>query len=117
MKAAELVMRCFEARTATHIAHLRTKSYAAHKALEEFYTEVVDAADTFAECYQGLFGVITQYPEVKCVHGEVLPIKELREWLAENRTATARGHRELENLIDEITALCDRAIYKLVNLK
>ncbi len=44
------------------------------------------------------------------------PIKELREWLVENRAAVARGQRELENLVDEITTVCDRAIYKIVNL-
>lgn len=117
MKPAELVMRCFEARTAAHIAHLRTKSYAAHKALEEFYEGIVDVADAYAECYQGLYGVITSYPEVECAHGELTPIKELREWLSSSRTELSRGQTELGNLVDEITALCDRTIYKLVNLK
>jgi Family of unknown function (DUF5856) len=114
--AAELVARCFAARTAAHYAHLKTKKYACHVALGEFYDGVIDAADAFIECYQGVFGVITSYPDVPLPAGELGPIKELREWLVENRAKVARGQRELENLVDEITAVCDRAIYKIVNL-
>lgn len=114
--AAELIARCFDARTAAHIAHLKAKKYACHVALNEFYDGVIDAVDEFAECYQGVFGVIPSYPTVPATAGELTPIKELREWLVENRADAARGQRELENLIDEITAVCDRAIYKIVNL-
>jgi hypothetical protein len=114
--AAEVIVRCFEARTCAHLAHLKTKSYSAHVALQEFYEAVLDKADAFAECYQGVFGRITDYPTYACSSGEITPIKELREWLAENRSNAARGQRELENLLDEITAICDRALYKLANL-
>jgi hypothetical protein len=117
MKPAELIMRCFEARTAAHIAHLQTKSYAAHKALEGFYDGIIGLTDAYAEAYQGVYGVIASYPEVKCPKGELTPVKELREWLATNRADLARGQSELGNLVDEITALCDSTIYKLVNLK
>jgi hypothetical protein len=114
--AAELVARCFAARTAAHFAHLKSKGYACHMALNEFYDSIVDVTDSFIECYQGVFGVISSYPDVPLPSGELSPIKELREWLVENRAAVARGQRELENLIDEITTVCDRAIYKIVNL-
>lgn len=114
--APELIARCFAARTAAHLAHLKTKSYACHIALNEFYDAVIDKADAFAECYQGVFGVISSYPSVPLPVGELGPIKELREWLVKHRADAARGQRELENLIDETTAVCDRAIYKIVNL-
>lgn len=114
--AAETVSRCFCARNAAHFAHLKTKRYATHVALQEFYEGVVEAADAFAEAYQGVFGVISSYPACDTPSGELAPIKELREWLVENRAKAARGQRELENLIDEITAVCDRAIYKVVHL-
>jgi hypothetical protein len=115
--AAELVARCFAARTAAHFAHLKTKSYAAHVALAEFYEQVVEAADEFIECYQGVFGVVAEYPDVPVPKGEVKPVADLRGWLVEHRTSICRGERELENLVDAVTAVCDRAIYKLVNLK
>ncbi len=44
--AAELVARCFAARTAAHFAHLKSKGYACHMALNEFYDSIVDASVT-----------------------------------------------------------------------
>jgi DNA-binding ferritin-like protein len=55
---AELVMRLFHARTAAHVMHLQTTSYAKHKALNEFYDAIVDFADSIAEGYQGEHGMI-----------------------------------------------------------
>lgn len=115
--AAELVARCFAARTAAHFAHFKTGSYAAHVALEAFYTDLLPATDEFAECYAGVFGKFTSFPTCELCSGEVMPVKELRDWVVKNREKAAQGNRELENLIDNITAVCDRAVYKLVNLK
>ncbi len=115
--APELIARCFAARTASHLAHLTTRSYAAHVALQGFYEGIIDPVDAFAECYQGVYGVFSGFPSVSVPKGELLPIKELRDWLASNREKAGRGQPELENLLDEITTVCDRAIYKLVNLK
>lgn len=115
--APELIARCFAARTATHLAHFTTKSYAAHVALQGFYEDLIDPVDAFAECYQGVYGVFSGFPNVPVPKGELLPIKELRDWLAGNREKACQGQPELENMVDEITSVCDRAIYKLVNLK
>ena len=49
----------FAGRTVTHIQHLKTKSYAEHKALNEFYDEIIDLADGLAEATQGVW--ITRY--------------------------------------------------------
>ena len=46
----------FMSRTYSHIAHLKTGSYAKHKALNEFYDSVIDIADSLAEASQGLYG-------------------------------------------------------------
>ena len=40
-KAGELVMRLFHARTTAHVLHLKSRSYAQHVALNEFYDGVV----------------------------------------------------------------------------
>lgn len=114
--ASELVARCFAARTAAHFAHLSTKSYAAHMALEGFYEDIVDATDEFCECHQGVYGLMGEFPAVPLPKGELAPIKALRDWAAANRAAASQGKTELGNLIDEILSICDRAIYKLTNL-
>lgn len=54
----ELISRVFASRNATHIEHWRTKSYAAHIALGEFYDGVIDNIDGIVEAYQGAFDLV-----------------------------------------------------------
>jgi len=58
MKAADFVGMLFLARDVAHSVHLNTRSYSKHKALGHFYELVVEAADDFAEAYQGRHGLI-----------------------------------------------------------
>ena len=37
----------FLARDVTHSAHLNTRSYAKHKALQKFYENIIDLGDSF----------------------------------------------------------------------
>ena len=60
--AANLIALLFLARDLTHRAHLKTNSYAQHVALNEFYDAIVGFADTFAETYQGMKGIIANIP-------------------------------------------------------
>jgi hypothetical protein len=116
----ELVARCFAARTAAHIAHLRTRSYSAHMALNEFYDAIVELADAFAETYQGHFGPIDDFPNLTPpdIHTDsVKTIRELSEWATKNRNSLANGRTDLGNIIDEVTAQCGRSLYKLTMLK
>lgn len=117
-KCAELVARCFAARTAAQFAHFMTKSYAEHVALNEFYDAIVEAADTFAECHMGVEGQFKSFPDVPAPKGTPLQIlEELHTWVADNRAACADGSTELANLIDEILSTIDRSYYKLRFLK
>lgn len=113
---AALIMQLFHARTNAHVLHLRTRSYAAHKALNEFYDEVVGLADDLAESYQGRNG-IQDYPELpyKQEGDAVLMIKSLRRYIDENRLMMC-SHSEIQNKIDEIVALLNSTLYKLENL-
>jgi len=114
-RCAELVARCFQSRTEAHFAHLLTNSYAAHKALNEFYDDIVDLADSYAESAQGRYGLL-QYPAQPLKVGDrAKPITiptELRTWIDSNRSECGAA-RELQNLIDELLHLCDSTIYKL----
>lgn len=56
MKAAKVVGILFMSRTYSHMAHLKTPSYSKHKALNAFYDEIVDLADSIAEVSQGVWG-------------------------------------------------------------
>ena len=44
----EFIMKLLHARTSAHVMHLQTRSYATHKALEDFYTAIVDFVDELA---------------------------------------------------------------------
>lgn len=116
---AELVARCFAARTAAHFLHLRSTSYAQHVALDEFYTSLVDKVDAYAECCMGVEGIFKQFPDVP-VPMKLDPldlVTDLHDWVTKHRTACACGNTELANLVDEILAVIDRAYYKLKFLK
>jgi hypothetical protein len=113
---AALIMQLFHARTNAHVLHLRTRSYAAHKALNEFYDEIVGLTDDLAESYQGRYG-IQDYPELpyKPESDAVMMLRSLRRYIDENRMAMC-DHSELQNAIDEIVTLLNSTIYKLENL-
>ena len=49
----ELIAILFLAREIAHREHLKTRSFAAHMALNEFYNDIVERADAIAESYQG----------------------------------------------------------------
>ena len=114
----ELIMRVFCARDVTHLAHWRTKSYAEHVALGEFYGGVIDILDRLVESHQGAFGVIgeTDYkrPEKKA---PLAYLKSEVAWIAKNREKISQDVSSLENIVDELTGLFLRTIYKLENLK
>lgn len=113
---AGLVMQLFHARTNAHVLHLRTRSYAAHVALNEFYDSIVELTDALAEATQGRYGIL-DYPELpyKAESDPIQMIRGLRRYIDENRQAMC-DHSELQNLIDEIVAQADSTLYKLENL-
>lgn len=115
----ELILRCFHARTAAHVLHLKTRSYAAHKALNEFYDEIVDLADALAEAYQGDYGLI-DFPGLRYTPAQdaLEMLAELSDWIAKNRHQCWDGDDSyLENMVDEIVTLIRSTQYKLKFLR
>lgn len=114
MTVQEFAGSLFEIRIIAHVAHLQTKSYAAHKALDELYNGIVDHTDTFIESYQGQFGLITGYPKtlnikeglnmVAYLNSCISDYKEFRETLKD-------GY--LQQLVDNILEFLYGIIYKL----
>lgn len=58
------VSTLMSSRTQTHIFHLQTPSYSAHKALNKYYEDIVDLIDNFVESYQGKYGIIKGYTNI-----------------------------------------------------
>ena len=121
MKAGEFVMKMFHARTSAHTLHLRSRSYSQHMALFTFYDEIVELTDTYAEVYQGQYGLIAAYPPKYTVYEnpEVM-LQDVLDYIAEERSEYdlyAKEDTHLSNIVDEIVALTSQTLYKIRNLK
>jgi len=106
----------FMSRTYAHMAHLKTTSYAAHKALDDFYNEIIDLADDFIEAGQGMYGIL-DIPFVN-VSGNVKdPIGALQGHLAQlESTLSDLDEEYMKNIFQEIQKLYRSTLYKLINL-
>jgi hypothetical protein len=114
--AGVLIAKCFNARTDAHVLHLQTRNYAEHVALAEFYEAIVGLADSFAESYQGQYGVIESFP-LKHERDVSAPnlLEGLATWIGANRDDIC-DDTHLHNIIDEIVALTYRTLYKINTL-
>ena len=116
MKCADFVGTLFLARDVAHSVHLNTRSFAKHSALNEFYDEIVELADKFAEAYQGRHGLIGPISlmsakkttnVIEFLEDSLADIEKMRYEVVE-KTDTA-----LQNIIDEIVGLYLSTLYKL----
>ena len=116
IKASDFVGYLFLERDVTHSVHLNTRSYAKHKALQKFYENIVDLADTFAEMYQGRHGLIGGISlqtakkttnVVEFLENQLQEIEDCRYDVVDEKDTA------LQNIIDEIVGLYLSTLYKL----
>jgi hypothetical protein len=117
----QFVSTLLASRTQAHIYHLQTPSFAAHKALNEFYDEIVGFTDSFVEGYQGKYGIITGYSNVALQEYEsceaiINYFTILDIYISKTRELVCQDSY-LQNIIDEIVMLINSTIYKLKYLK
>ena len=116
----ELISRVFYARNVAQFEHWIASgvgSNARHEALGEFYDGVNSAIDTLVEAYQGAFELVGPIKAPKTKGDEILlMLIEDSEWIEKNHEAICKGNRAVANLIDGVTAVYLKTIYKLRNL-
>jgi hypothetical protein len=112
-----LFAKLFESRNFAHKAHLSTKSYAQHKALGTFYEDVLDLVDDLVETYQGQYGLIKIDMSPSKESDVVQYFEDLARFLTEAHGAFDKKDTHLHNILDELTALTYRTLYKLKFLK
>jgi hypothetical protein len=119
MKAGEFIQKTFHVRTSAHNMHLKTKNYSSHKALQNFYEELLDLIDAYAEGYQGKYGLIEEYPGVFRQYATPMDLVESYvDYVNGGRTEFyAKEDTFLANIVDEIVHLSYKTLYKLKNLK
>lgn len=117
--AGKLIGILFCSRTVAHQLHLKTTSYAQHKALNEFYDEIVGLADSFAEGYQGRFEKLLDIPMLVAKEDNALKyLQDTVKWIQDNREKIVpRSETALQNILDEVEGLFYSTIYKLKFLK
>jgi len=116
MKCADFVGELFLARDVAHSVHLNTRSYSKHKALRHFYEDVIEAADKFAEAYQGrhgLIGPITLRSARKTANIIEFLEDSLKEVEKMRYEVCEKTDTPIQNIIDEIVAVYLSTLYKL----
>lgn len=116
MKCADFIGTLFLARDVTHSVHLNTRSFSKHNALNEFYDNIVELADKFAEAYQGRHGLIGPISLMNAKKtGNV--IEFLEDSLADvekmRYEVVDKSDTPLQNIIDEIVGQYLSTLYKL----
>jgi len=117
----QFVSTLMASRTQAHIFHLQTPSFAAHKALNEYYENIVDIIDGLVESYQGKYGIITGYvnvaiQEYQSCDGIKMYFTTLCALIEKSRSMIAQDSY-IQNQIDEVVAEINSLLYKLKYLK
>ena len=111
-----LMSLLFLARDLAHREHLKTKSYAQHKALGNFYNDIIENADAIAEAYQGQYGLmknieILGYTDSKEI---IIELQAQVKWIKDNRYKICeKDDTPIQNLIDAAVETYLSALYKL----
>lgn len=113
----QFISTLMSARTQAHVFHLQTPSFAAHKALNEFYEDIVDTIDTLVESYQGKYGVVKGYgnislQEYQSCEAIIAYFNTLVMFIEKSRTMICQDSY-IQNQIDELIALIYSLLYKL----
>jgi len=116
----DMVCNILHSRTQAHVYHLQTKSYAEHKALNEYYDGIVPVFDGIVETYQGKYGIIKTYKTIKIKQyksskNTIRFFEDLLDIIEDNRGSVDDSY--LQNQIDMVQELVNSLLYKLKFLK
>jgi hypothetical protein len=117
----QFVSALMASRTQAHVYHLQTPSFAAHKALNEYYDNIVDIIDGLVESYQGKHGIIIGYSNVALQEYQscdaiIAYFTTLCMFVEKTRSMIAQDSY-IQNQVDEVVAEINSLLYKLKYLK
>lgn len=115
---SKIVSILFMARTYGHIAHLKTPSYAQHKALDGFYNEAGSYGDQLAEQAQGKYGKLeVEFLPMKGSVDDPVGALETQLTMIENLAKKAVSDPVTDNILQEVQAMYRKTLYFLKELK
>jgi hypothetical protein len=113
---AKLVSFLFHSRTQAHVFHLQTTSFAEHKALNDYYDEIVELTDGLVESYQGKYGVLRGYSNYPLLeYTDKNQVITYFEALVSKVCTLREGITDsyIQNQIDTVMELLESTLYKL----
>jgi len=116
----EMMSLLLHSRTQAHTLHLQTKSFAEHKALNEYYDEIGDLVDGLIESYQGKYSILKGYKSYpidayKDPSSTINYFKDLCDKVEDLRDCCKESY--IQNQIDNVCQLINSTLYKLRFLK
>jgi hypothetical protein len=115
----KLAVTLFHARQQAHFWHLETKSFAEHKALNEFYDEILNLTDELLEAYLGKNERIN-FGEIKMTFKSYSEenvndyFKRLENFVKSSRKKIEEEKNfDIVSLIDDILVLINKTTYLL----
>ena len=117
--------KIFESKEMAHVYHLQVKgeegSYATHKALENYYEDILNLLDNLVEIYQGQYGIVEGYDIIDTNETKtkdfVKYFEEVAEYIKHSKKCISEDDTHLHSLIDDIVCLIYKTLYKLKFLK
>jgi DNA-binding ferritin-like protein len=108
----------FHARQQAHFWHLDTKSFSEHKALQEFYEQILDLTDSLLEVYMGKgkkvdFGGVRMSFHAYNKQKMIEYFKKLARYINRRKKGLGPSDGDLSNIFDEILALTNKTLYLL----
>jgi hypothetical protein len=114
VKPEIVIGQLFQSRDIIHIAHLQTTSFSEHKALDGYYTEIIDLIDDIIESY---FGTIGKRLNFKIPASEYMNAKThliyMKDYMMKHRGVFGMENTHLQNSIDEVISLITSTLYQL----
>jgi DNA-binding ferritin-like protein len=119
----KMISELLTSRNQVQIFHwqvIKTGSYAAHKAYEDYYSGIVGIMDDLVESYQGKYGIIENYKcdgvsQFESVEKTITYFQELSNSVEKLRKDVKDSY--LDNQIDNVVQLIQSTLYKLRFLK
>ena len=103
--------------TNTHFFHWSTNSYSQHKALGNYYDEIVELVDDLVEAYMGCYDQLKTFPSVYHQPKDAGKYMESLKNFVDDARKDLPQETQIQNIIDEIAQLIDSTLYKLRFLK
>ena len=93
-----------------HLMHLKTESFAEHKALNAYYDGVLEFTDSFTESYFGYYGRLDITIPQSTAEDAITHLKSLAKTIDDEYKNYPHC---LQNILDEMSALIYKTLYLL----